>query len=282
MKPILISCTLAALMALNAGPVWANDFDKAIAQAREGVEKSSFAQALEAARRARALNPGDFRSYYYEAMAQLGVGNKAEARAAVKAAQERAPASAKDALQKLALMAAEQPFASPEVTQQPKAVIVSCTYSGNKKSFHSSGQEEVAAIPEETKIFRLEDKSFQYWNSQFNTWSGITACSRISESVTTSDRRRDGRTITNTEWPGECRAAPDRFYAKTINDYGQDRPDVIADITKIIRSLSINRLTGVYLAEEYTYWSDSRLPWKEEYSGVCRPAKDPSAANPKF
>ena len=270
---------LTCLMASSWVAAQPADYNASIAEARDGVQNSQFAPALEAALLARKLNPKDYRSYYYEAMALLGLGNKAEARAAVKAAQELAPASAKDSLQKLAQMAAEPAAASSEPAQTSKAVIVSCTFSGRGFAYHAT-KEEVKDFAETTEILRLEDRNFQIWSTKENRWLSYEICSRRESETRTS--RHQGVTLTTTQEPVECRATADRFYSKSVRKYKWD-PPYAHSIREETSTLIINRLTGAYSLEKQSFWLlEGSRPWRDEYSGVCRPAKDPSAANPKF
>ncbi|TDM04896.1 MAG: hypothetical protein C4K60_20895 [Ideonella sp. MAG2] len=268
-------------MVLAAGTihVQANDFDASIAKARENVQSGNYAKALDEVRRARTLNSRDYRSYYYEAMAQLGLGQKTEARAAVQAAQERAPASAKEALQKLAQLTTDAGPSTPAVAPPSTAIIVSCTFSGKQKKYYRNEEEE-KEMPEKTQIFRIENGKFEYWNSDRNYWGNMAACSR-SQTETQTEKLSDGRTKTTSRYPVKCNLTADLFSSESNSEFSFSSIGSSRDITRSLDRYTINRLTGAYTAETITSWTEGR-DWTETYRGFCRAAKDPSITQPKF
>ncbi len=246
MTSILRQLALAFLLATIGATARAADYDSAIAQARDNVQKSQYTPALAAARRARAMNPKDFRSYYYEAMSLLGLNRRAEAQQAVQAARERAPASAKAALDKLADMVTDNPpQVAKEVAPASGAVFVSCTYVTTRDG--ESGREN-------TQVFRLERGNFREWTG--SEWSANQCI--FSNYIT--DSKSEG--ISH-----KCEMDETRFLLASTYTF--------KETLRITENWSTSRMTGNYSGGQVMR---GEVITSEKFaSGACRAVPDPSA-----
>jgi hypothetical protein len=235
------------------------DYNESIAKARESIQKSQFTPALEAALQARKLNPKDFRSYYYEAMALLGQGKRDAALVAVQAAQERAPASAKPSLDKLAQMAADTgPEPAKETKPASSAVFVSCTYV-------ETDLKDPPEVKERTSVYRLERGNFQTWKADDGEWD-LNQCIFANTVV-------NAKVYSDIEHKCEVDEQRFKWSSEDLDDKGW----------KDSRSWSISRMSGKYNASRIYVKIKDGTRFGTTATGSCRPVKDPSAdLKPKF
>ena len=183
-------------------------------------------------------------------MALLGQGKKVEAAQAVQAAQQRAPASAKASLDKLALLAtdgaAEQ---SKDAAPPPGVVFVRCTYVQTQLSDKS----EV----ERAYTWRLERGNFQRWSEVHSEWS-TNMC--VAANMWEGSNLQEFTDLTH-----KCEVTDDRFQLASAHNTGPARISV---------TWSINRMTGRYQGE-WAYKNGSYVSG-DSSAGSCRPVKDPA------
>lgn len=93
---------LVCLMLLWSIPSLATPYDDLISTSREQVQSEDFVEALTSAKEAARLDPADYRSPYYMAMAYLGLARFDEAEASAAQALSLADATLRPSIEKLA------------------------------------------------------------------------------------------------------------------------------------------------------------------------------------
>ena len=229
--------------------------------ARDELQLQHFDKARAAAEQASKADPKDYRAYYYLAMAELGLGHQDLARAHVDKALALVPATARPSVEKLSgMITAQAAAASP-------AVIISCTFSGERRASYSA---EPYVIAEKTDIMKIGAGTFQWWNEASSTWVG-ERCPPVANAS-------DAWSIN-----ASCE------FNERVLGYTYEAHELGAD-TVHTDAVQINRLTGAYTqTATQTYGPNQpKLPTlagvtiKETRSGSCRATRDPAEAKPKF
>ena len=252
---------LVALMSLSPISLAGATETAGLKTARDELQLQHFDKARVAAEQASKADPKDYRAYYYLAMAELGLGHQDLARAHVDKALALVPAALRPGVEKLSgMITAQATAASP-------AVIISCTFSGERKASYSA---EPYVIAEKTDIMKIGTGTFQWWNEASSTWVG----ERCPPVATASDA-----------WSIKASC---EFNERLIG-YTYEARQLDAD-TVHTDAVQINRLTGAYTqTATQTYGPNQpKLPTlanvtiKETRSGTCRATRDPAEAKPKF